>query len=275
MDRVWPEGIQCAVVLTFDLDAETLWFSRSVDSIHSPGLLSEGAYGPKEGVPRLLKMLERLSVKATFFVPGWVVEKYTELVCKVVDMGHEIGYHGYLHEVASSGKEEAELISKCKKISKDLLGIVPLGYRAPEAELGPWTLDLLANNGFEYSSNYMDADRPYLHEVSNRRSIVELPINWLFDDSSHFFFTLQDPPRRPIAPPSAVMEMWKAEFDGIYNEAGSMVLTMHPQIIGRTSRVRMLEQLVSYMKSKPGVLITSGLEVARAARQSLEVSSAE
>ena len=94
----WPEGVQCGVALTFDLDAETFWFSRTMDSMASPNLMAEGAYGPKVAVPRILDMLDRLELKATFFIPGWVIEHHTETCREIVRRGHEIGYHGYLHE---------------------------------------------------------------------------------------------------------------------------------------------------------------------------------
>lgn len=272
MSNIWPEGIKCAVLVSFDLDAETFWFSRNPASYDSPSLLAEGSYGPKVAMPRILDMLKRQNLKTTFFIPGWVIEKHPEICKQAVMDGHEIGYHGYLHENLHFKEQKVEMILKVRKIMKDLLGenINPVGYREPEAEVRPETLDVIANMGFEYSTNFMDADRPYLHNTSCGKSIVELPMSWLFDDSSHFFFTLQEPSRRPIAPASHVYEMWKEEFDGIYEEGGSMVLTLHPQIIGRVSRIKMLEDLITYMKSKPGTLIAQAVEIARLARKGLE-----
>jgi hypothetical protein len=101
---------------------------------------------------------------------------------------------------------------------------------------------------------------------------VELPTSWLFDDSSHFFLTIQDPPRRPVQLPRVVEELWRLEFDGIYNEGGSVVLVLHPQIIGRTSRVSMLEGLLTYMKAKSGTLVGTGREISRAARKYLQAA---
>ena len=182
----WPEGVQCGVALTFDLDAETFWFSRTMDSMASPNLMAEGAYGPKVAVPRILDMLDRLELKATFFIPGWVIEHHTETCREIVRRGHEIGYHGYLHEKAYFVEQENELIAKAKKIMKDLLGVEPVGHRTPEAELTKETIRTIIDNGFEYSTNTMDRDCPYLHELEDGRKIVELPFNWLYDDSSHF-----------------------------------------------------------------------------------------
>ena len=152
---------------------------------------------------------------------------------------------------------------------KELLGVEPLGYRAPEAELTEETINNVMANGFEYSSNTMDFDWPYFHESKDGRKIVELPFNWVFDDSSHFFFTLQQPERRRICAPSYVKEIWQSEFDGLYEEGGLMTLVLHPQIIGRVSRVNMLEDLLCYMKTKPGVAIGPALDISRLAKEGM------
>ena len=269
MRKNWPEGIKMGVALTFDLDAETFWFSRTMDSLYNPNLMAEGAYGPRVGVPRILDMLDRQQLKATFFIPGWVIEKHTEICREVVRRGHEIGYHGYLHEKAYFIEQDRELVEKSKKIMKELLGVEPFGYRAPEAQLTEETIRNVIANGFEYSSNMMDCDWPYFHEVEGERKIVELPFHWVYDDSSHFFFTLQQPERRRICAPSYVKEIWQSEFDGLYNEGGLMTLVLHPQIIGRVSRVNMLEELISYMKTRPGVIIGPALDISRLARKGL------
>lgn len=261
--NIWPKDVDCAVAVTIDVDLETLWLSRNSESMNNPCILSEGAYGAHAGVPRLLKMLKRLDVKATFFVPGWVLEKHTDLITTIVEEGHEVGYHGYLHEAVNSVEEEAELIDKCGSLMKRILGVKPVGYRYPLFGFRAGMVDILLDRGFEYSSNLMDRDHPYMHRGTGGRAIIELPTSWLFDDSSHFYFTLQNPPRRPIATPSSVNEIWKSEFEGIFNEGGSMVLVLHPQIIGRTSRIRMLEGLLNDIKSKKGTFIGPGEAIAK------------
>jgi peptidoglycan/xylan/chitin deacetylase (PgdA/CDA1 family) len=266
---IWPDGIKCAVAFTIDVDAETFWFSRRMDSLSSVNLMAEGAYDPNVGVPRLLAMLDRRGVKSTFFIPGWVVEHHTEICREIVRRGHEVGYHGYLHEKAWFVEQERELVAKSRKIMEDLLGVVPKGHRAPEAELNAATIDALVEMGFEYSSNMMDRDRPYLHRTSRGEHIPELPFNWLYDDSSHWFFTLQEPARRGIATTSAVKEIWLEEFEGIYEEGGSLTFVLHPMICGRVSRVKMLEEIIAHMQSRPGVLIGTAGEICRLARQGL------
>jgi len=104
----WPQGFQCAVTLTFDVDGETLWISRDATNKEKPGVLSQGAYGPKVGVPLILELLARLNLHATFFVPGWVAERYPERIRSIHDGGHEIGHHGYLHEWPDTAHPEIE-----------------------------------------------------------------------------------------------------------------------------------------------------------------------
>jgi len=261
MKKVWTKDIKCCVALTFDFDAETFWFSRTMDSLNSPNLLGEGRYGAEVGVARILKMLDRQNIKATFFIPGWVIERHTKICKEIINRGHEIGYHGYLHEKAYFSNQVFELINKNKKIMKDLLGVTVLGFRIPETDINNETVELFANMGFKYSSNMMDSDHPYFHITKSKNKIVELPTNWLYDDTSHFFFTLQNPERRPIAAPSKVYEIWKSEFDGIYEEEGIFTLMLHPQIIGRVSRITMLEKLIEHMKTKEGIFIGPAIDV--------------
>jgi peptidoglycan/xylan/chitin deacetylase (PgdA/CDA1 family) len=244
----WPEGKKCGVLLTFDLDGETLWTSRNAQSWNSPLVLAQGSYGPKVGVFRILDLLDKHRVKATFFIPGWIIEKYPDTAKEVHNRGHEIAYHGYLHEFDPDLDYEKEkaLMDKCESIIENITGKKPIGHRTPNGEMKPHTLQLIRDKGYTYSANMMDNDKPYFHKVDGKEiPLVEFPSDWLYDDSSHYFFTLQNPPRRGIAPTSHVLEIWKDEFDGLYEEGGLLNLIMHPQISGRASRVNALDKLPS------------------------------
>jgi peptidoglycan/xylan/chitin deacetylase (PgdA/CDA1 family) len=85
-------------MLTFDFDAETLWISRDPENARRPGVLSQGAYGGKVGIPKILELLREEELRGTFFVPGWTAEKYLDRMEAIVKGGHEVGHHGYLHE---------------------------------------------------------------------------------------------------------------------------------------------------------------------------------
>jgi len=252
-------------MLTFDVDGESLWLNRDAANQHRAVTLSQGRYGPKVGVPRILRLLDKYQIKATFFVPGWIAENHPEMVAQIDAGGHEIGHHGYLHEwpdrIGSEEREE-ELLLKGIEILEKMTGKRPLGYRAPGWEFSRYTLALLSKHGFTYSSNMMDAESPYIHRLGEESPpVVELPVQWLIDDSAYALFNLQIPGGKQ-RPNSELFEIWSEEFDGLYEEGGCFVLTMHPQIIGRPSRTKMLERLIQHVSERPGVVFQRCIDTA-------------
>ena len=259
----WPQGMRAAVCLTFDLDAETAWISRDPENLNRLAVMSQGAYGPKVGVPLLLEFLARNELRATFFVPGWTAERYPDVVAEIHRQGHEVGHHGYLHE-ALEGKtrdEEEEILLKGARILEGITGRRPEGYRAPRYEISHDTVNLLRTHDFLYASNLQDTIWPYLHPGTP--SLVELPTTWVLDDGPYFAYGIRPPLYRQIYPPSAVLSTWKDEFRGVHAVGGAFTLILHPQFIGRPSRVLMLEALIDYVRTFPGVWLTHGLELAR------------
>ena len=125
----WPKGARCAIMLTFDFDAETLWLSRDPKTADSPGVMSQGRYGAKVGVPRLLRLLRAEGVRATFYIPGWVVEHHTAEALAIRDAGHEIGHHGYRHDWANPSKpdEERAAFEQGMKALESVLDVTPRG----------------------------------------------------------------------------------------------------------------------------------------------------
>jgi peptidoglycan/xylan/chitin deacetylase (PgdA/CDA1 family) len=261
----WPRGARAAATFTFDFDAEELWLADDPANERKPSVLSQGTYGAKVAVPRILELLERHHVRATFFVPGAVAERHRERVREIVDAGHELAHHGLTHRSPSDlarDEEEVELL-KALKILSDF-GTAVVGYRSPSWELSPWTLELLRTHGFGYSSNLMDDDHPYVHEGGD---LVELPVHWILDDAAHFWFDVSTWTKR-IAPVAEVRSIWLSEFEAITRLGGCTVLTMHPQIIGRPSRLEMLDEVISAVHAHGDVWIAPCREIAEVVRTS-------
>jgi peptidoglycan/xylan/chitin deacetylase (PgdA/CDA1 family) len=258
----WPRGVASAVCLTFDLDAETAWISRDPENLHRLAVMSQGAYGPKVGVPLLLDLLDRNDLRATFFVPGWTAERYPDVVAEIHRRGHEVGHHGYLHEALEgrSRDEEEEILVKTAGILQGITGERPVGYRAPRYEITHETTALLRRHGFLYASNLQDTLWPYLH--AGAPPLVELPTTWIFDDGPFFAFGIRPPLYRQIFPPAAVLSTWKDEIRGIHALGGASTLILHPQYIGRPSRVLMLQELLDHVRTFPGAWLTHGRELA-------------
>ena len=243
------------VLLTFDLDGETMWTSRDPANADRPIILSQGAYGWKVGLGRVLALLSKYGIPATFFVPGLVIQERPQVVGAILEGGHEIAHHSWSHKwiVTMTEEEEREEMDRAFEIIRERTGAPPRGYRSPAAEFSPITLTLLKEYGFGYSSNYFDDDSPYVHVIDGAVSgIVEFPFHWVLDDAPFFNYSITLPGRTMQAP-SAVLEAWKLEFDTLYAEDRAFVLAMHPQIIGRPSRLAALERLICYIRSHPGV----------------------
>jgi peptidoglycan/xylan/chitin deacetylase (PgdA/CDA1 family) len=260
----WKNGARCCVMLSFDVDGETLWMARDPALEHRPLHMSMGAYGPKTAMPRIMKFLDEYGLKIGFFIPGWIVERYPAMCEDVLRRGHEIGHHGYLHEKPFflSGREEEEaLVVKALEVMKRVLGIQPKGSRTPSCDPSTHTMDLLRKHGMIYHSNLMDQDLPYRHKTAHGE-LIELPTTWVNDDWIYFGFSGNPAVGNGVWSQEDVFEIWREEFEGAWDEGGFFNLMFHPQVMGRPSRMRMLERLVQHILGKKNVWIARPGEIA-------------
>jgi peptidoglycan-N-acetylglucosamine deacetylase len=234
---------QVTFITTLDFDAETVWMQAAQRGpFHGPSYESQGTFGPKVGVWRLLDVLARNEVPATFFVPGWVAERWPAQVEAVVRAGHEVALHGYLHEYPNdfvSVEEEEMILLRGADALRKLTGTFPVGYRPPGYLYTNNTLGVLRRHGFVYGSAMHDDDAAYVHDGPGE-GIVEIPVLWhLADDmfGSHMDVRL---------PPSQVEEHWSTELAelGRY-EKRVFVPTLHPQVTGHPGRLAMFERVLA------------------------------
>ncbi|MBN8708028.1 MAG: hypothetical protein BGO12_02220 [Verrucomicrobia bacterium 61-8] len=257
----WPGGAKVAVMLCFDVDGETTALEHDPALAKRLTTMSQCEYGPTVGVPRLLGLLDHCQVPATFFIPGYIAEHHPEMTRAVQTAGHEIGLHGYLHErlITLNETQEEAILQKSFTILEDLTGTRPVGYRAPWFELNPWTPAVLQRNGVFYVASAMGDDVPYRHP----NGLIEIPGQWMLEDWEQFAFNA-DPAWGSIPENcDKVFDLWWKEFEAMYDFGCCFVLTLHPWLSGRPSRVRLLERLINAMKAKPGVWFARGAEIAR------------
>jgi peptidoglycan-N-acetylglucosamine deacetylase len=261
--KAWPGGARVAVGLSFDLDNET---GSLRDGRDSPSLLSQGEYGSRAGLPRVLALLDKQAIPASFFVPAVSAILYPESMKAIVKSGtHEVGLHGWIHERNSQLDEatERDLLRKAFDTLTAASGKKPVGMRTPSWDYSPFTIAIAQELGLLYDSSLMADDRPYEVLLKGRPTgIVELPVEWILDDYPYFwmdrFSTI-----RPTMTPEEVFSIWKGEFDVAWEERGLFILTMHPHVIGHRGRIAMLDRLITYMKSKPGVWFATHEQIAR------------
>jgi peptidoglycan-N-acetylglucosamine deacetylase len=261
--KTWPNGARVAVGLSFDLDNET---GTLRDNSASPALLSQGEYGSRAGLPRVLALLERHRISASFFVPAVSAMLHPDSMKAIMQPGrHEVGLHGWIHERNSQldRETERELLTRAAKALESTTGKRPAGMRTPSWDYSPYTISIAKELGLVYDSSLMADDRPYeVLAAGQPTGIVELPVEWIKDDAPYLNMNRFEA-IRPYTPPSAVLEIFKREFDGAVAEHGLFLLTMHPHIIGHRSRMAVLEELVEHMKATPGVWFATHEEVAR------------
>lgn len=262
----WPGGARCAVALSFDADHETIPLR---DADESPMRISQGQYGARQGVRRIRALLDRHGVRATFFYPAVSALLHPAEVRALTEEGHEIGIHSWIHEANTQLPPgvERELTMRAADTLERIGGRRPVGIRTASWDFSVDTMDIIREMGLLYDSSLMADDDPYELEAQGEPTgIVELPPEWIRDDAVYFNM-VRFSALRPYTPPSAVEEIFRAEFQGALAEGGLFLLTMHPHVIGHRSRIVLLDRLVATMKATPGVWFGTHEEVARWCRE--------
>ncbi|MGE3843448.1 MAG: polysaccharide deacetylase [Vicinamibacterales bacterium] len=254
----WPGGNRVAVCISFDVDTETWDLARGGDA---PVSLSAGEFGARQGMPRILDMLDRHSIPASFYVPAVSAMLHPDIVASIAkSRRHEIGVHGWIHEslpALNDAAEEERLLRQSVDYLTKVAGKRPAGYRAPSWALSRFTANQLARSGFLYDSSMMAMDVPYELVLDGKPSgLIELPVEWILDDAPYFSRT------GALPAPELIFRVYRDEFDAAYAEGSYYMLTMHPRVIGHRSRMNHLEELIGYMRSKPGVWFATAEQIA-------------
>ncbi|WP_430261361.1 polysaccharide deacetylase family protein [Neorhizobium sp. IRS_2295] len=267
--KTWKNGARCAVALSFDSDHET---NELRDGGESIGRLSWGQYGNRRGVPRILETLKAADVPATFFVPAVAALLHPEEQKRVIAEGHEIGLHGWIHEVNTQvpPEKERELHLRAADTLEKITGVRAVGMRTPSWDFSAVTLEIERELGLLYDSSLMADDDPYeLVENGVPTGMVELPVEWIRDDAVYFNMN-RFTAHRPYTPPPAVLDIFKREFDRAYQEGGLFLLTMHPHVSGYRSRIFILEELIRHITQHDDVWFGTHADIARFAKENAD-----
>ena len=258
------------VCLTFDFDVMTGFIARGMTT---PTPISRGEFG-LVAIPRILGLLRRYEIRATFFVPGVVIDMYPAACEQIVAAGHEIGHHGYTHVPPASlsrEREEDGLVRGNESIRR-VCGKPARGYRSPSWDLSPHTVELLLQHGFVYESSMMGDDyTPYYARQGDQirleeacvwgasTPLIEMPISWSLDDYPHFEFVRTQSTVLPgLMNAHSVLQNWVDDF--VYMQQildwGVLTYTMHPYVIGRGHRMIMLERLIERLREGGAVFLS-------------------
>jgi peptidoglycan/xylan/chitin deacetylase (PgdA/CDA1 family) len=264
--KAWPNGARVAVGLSFDVDNATA--DLATGNLISESI-SRGEYGAVDGVPRILRLLDKHKVPASFFVPAVSHLLHPQMIPSILASGrNEVGVHGWIHEHLPSVDDataEQEMLNRAIDTLTQALGKKPVGYRAPSWQFSQYTMKQVKDAGFLYDSSLMASDDAYEILLDGQPTgVVELPIERIVDDFPYFGSATNG----GLPDPDSVERVFQSEFDVAYDEGGLFILTMHPHITGHRSRIAGLEKLIMHMKSKPGVWFATHEQIARYVKQS-------
>ncbi|KAH8724322.1 hypothetical protein GQ44DRAFT_618695, partial [Phaeosphaeriaceae sp. PMI808] len=234
---------------------------------------------------RLLKLLDKYNIKATWFTPAHSAESFPQQIRKIVDKGHEIGLHGYTHEFVSTLSEEQQrdVLKKSIEVLTSIVGKRPRGWTAPAWSTSPETIKLLEEFGIEYDHSFMhhdsqpyyvpaphlttytetDVSKPAAHWMTPMSplipsSIVEIPANWHLDDWPPFQLSLTQASTHGYVDTGSIERLWKEQFEYLYRECeedGSFVfpISIHPQVSGKAQVVLLHERFIEWVNGFEGV----------------------
>jgi peptidoglycan/xylan/chitin deacetylase (PgdA/CDA1 family) len=233
------------VLLTFDLDGETAF-----EETHpgNPYWVTQGGYGPRKGVYRIMDLLDEYEIKGTFCVPGLTAERYPEAVEEIASRGHELACHGYTHRGynALDPEQEREWIAKSREILEEFTGSKIVGHRTPRWRPSERTHKNLSEMGFRWNSDYMGAEGCFYNKIDGKESgLLEIPVAYNLDDWTFYYdggMTAED-----------TVDVWRAEFDARHTDGSLFCLTNHPLVTGRPSRLQCLKGIIEHALKLPDV----------------------
>jgi peptidoglycan/xylan/chitin deacetylase (PgdA/CDA1 family) len=233
------------ILLTFDLDGETAFEEMN------PGIpywVTQGGYGPRKGVYRIMDLLDEYKIKGTFCVVGKTAERYPKAVEEIIKRSHEIACHGYIHRGynALDAKSEKDYIVKSRKILEEFAGEKIVGHRTPRWRPSDRTHKYLAELGFKWNSDYMGSETCFYNLIDGKESkLLEIPVAYNLDDWTFFYDW--------GATVAETVEVWQIEFDARYKDRSLFCLTIHPLVTGRPSRLLCLKGIIEYALQLPDV----------------------
>lgn len=218
-------------------------------------------YGNRVGVYRILEILEQFNVKANVAVNAVIAEKYPYLIKQIEDAQHEILAHGYdmdaLHYGNMDLQQEEEQMDNSLEILKKNTNSKIIGWMSPAFSESFNTLELLAKKGIQYVCDWANDELPYTIKTK-QGNIVAMPITQELSDRQIIinYHHTED----------SFVQQVKDQFDCLYTEAekyGGRILSLQitPYITGLPYRIKMLEEILSYVKGKDNVISVTACEL--------------
>ena len=272
----WPNGAKIALSIVVNVEeGSEMTIARGdkgmepVDElgihlkapIRNYGNESNYLYGIKAGAPRIVDLLRRTGVMASWTVAAMSLENHPEIAAAIRDLGHEPVSHGWrwIHQFKFSEDEERDFIAKATASIEKTVGVRPYGWLSRYLHT-PNTRRLLIEAGYLYHMDDYSGDIPFWdRETVAEKPIVILP--YQLDTNDMKMWT------DPSLTPRAWLDYARDTFDQLLREgeAGNpkmMSLGLHLRIIGRPGRIWAFEKFLEHATAQPGVWIASRKQIA-------------
>ena len=270
----WPDGAKCAAAITFDIDTDSILHLEHRERADT--LLSTMSWLKYDevAVPRILDMYREFGIKQTFFYPAWCMERYPHLVDLILEGGHEIAAHGYLHEDPNKLPREKEhyWLRRQVAVIEKMTGKRPRGWRGPLYNASKYSPDLLIEEGFIYDATLMGDDVPYILKTA-KGSVIELPSHWAMDDWPHYTHSIDMHYMMPIKSPDEAMNVFMSEFEAMYEYGGLWVTVWHPFVSARLARCIRVKKMIEYILGKGDVWFATLEEIANHVQKCIDDGS--
>jgi allantoinase len=213
-------------------------------------------YGMRVGFWRIHDALRNLGIIPTLAINGVVCESYPRVARAALESGWEFMGHGYVQGPMHSVANQREAILQTVNAIKAFTGQAPRGWESPGLTETSQTIDYLAEAGIEYVADWVFDDQP-VWIPATPRPVLSVP----------YSVEINDIPMMLLQNHSAseFYDRGVAQIDRLWQESETiprvMAISIHPYITGAPHRIAMFEQLLSYVKSKPGVVIQRGADI--------------
>ena len=272
----WPNGARVAVAITFDIDVDSTLHLAFPDEAYR--MVATQSFMRYEGlaVRRIVDIFRHFGLRQTFFFPAWCMERHPDMVEVILEGGHEIAHHGWIHESPNAQTREAEhhWLGKGIEVIERMTGKRPRGWRAPVYHMSPHSADLLLEEGFLYDASLMGDDVPYLLRTG-RGDLLELPSHWALDDWGHYAYVKEFDYRSPMKSPDQAMEVFMAEFDAAWKHRAMWVSVWHPMMSARLARADRMVTMIEQMLERGDVWFATMEEIATHVRACIADGSYE
>ncbi|RFB86048.1 ribulose phosphate epimerase [Rhizobium leguminosarum bv. trifolii] len=259
----WPNGARCALAFTFDIDTDSFLHLSFGEKVPDMVATTSWARYDEIAVPRILQIYREFGIKQTFFHPAWCMERYPHLVDAILKDGHEIAYHGYIHESMSrlpNRQAELEWMSRGVEVTEKMTGKKPRGFRAPNYHFSRHTAAILVELGFQYDASLMDDDVPSVYETA-AGDLIGIPSSGTLDDWAQYVNNSEIGSVRSIRSPQEATTAYMADFEAAYKYGGMWIGVWHPWISGRLARADAIRGLIEAMQARGNVWFATMEEI--------------